>query len=170
MVFLFDLELKVPLFYVLSFALSLAFIRCHSLKCFVTSRHSFYHSLSLVVPRAVIHCTTCSHFLPLVVICCHSLNKSLSLVVTWCTTRLYFYERSQQAIIVSSKFWNKYLKSRSASDWKSYTKKRHTWVNILKESKKWYFSNINIKNVTDKKKFCKTVKLISQITLITLKI
>ena len=167
---MFDLELKVPLFYVLSFALSLAFIRCHSLKCFVTSRHSFYRSLSLVVPRAVIHCTTCSHFLPLVVICCHSLNKSLSLVVTWCTTRLYFYERSQQAIIVSSKFRNKYLKSRSASDWKSYTKKRHTWVNILKESKKWYFSNINIKNVTDKKKFCKTVKLISQITLITLKI
>ena len=118
---------KVTLFYVLSFALSLAVIRYYSLSFFITPRHSFYHSLSLVLLLVVSHCTTRSHFLSLVFIRCHSLNSLLSLAVTRYTTRLSFYKRSQQAIMVLSKFQNKFLKSRSArfKKIKEYTKKRN---------------------------------------------
>ena len=45
--------------------------RCHSLSLIVIRCHSLYHSLSLVVPLAVIRC------------------HSLSFVVTRCTTRCH---------------------------------------------------------------------------------
>ena len=73
-----------------SFVWSLAVIRCYSLLFFVTrchllpfivtccttGCHSFYPSLSFVVPLDVIRC------------------HSLSFNVTRCTTRLYFYKQS----------------------------------------------------------------------------
>ena len=82
------------LFYLLSFVLSLAVIRCNSLSFFITC----FHSLSLTVTR----CYSLYHLLyhslsfvvPLVVIRCHSLYHPLALVVTRCTTRLSCYKRS----------------------------------------------------------------------------
>ena len=99
---LFNLKLKVTLFYVLSFfsfVLSLTVILCHSLSFFVTRCHSF----SLAVIRCHLLYHSLSLFVPLVVICCHLLyhslsfvathHQSLSLVVTRCTTRLSFCKR-----------------------------------------------------------------------------
>ena len=43
-------------------------------------------------------------------------------------------------------------------------------VKIFKESENSYFSNLNIKNVIDNKKYRKRVKTVSQINLMTLKI
>ena len=82
--------------HLLSFVLSLAVIRCHSLSFFVTRCYllSLFvihcHSLSLAVIRnnlfsfVVTHCTTS----------CHPLYRSLSFVVICCLTVLSFHKRS----------------------------------------------------------------------------
>ena len=57
-----------------------------NIRC-TTRCHSFYHSLSLVVPLVVTRCTTRCRSLSFVV-------HSLSFTVTWYTTRLPFYKRS----------------------------------------------------------------------------
>ena len=61
--------------------------------------------------------------------------------------------------MVSSKLRNKYLKSRSIYDKKAYKSiQRNNSVSLLKKTKKAYYSNINLKNIVDNKKFWKTVK------------
>ena len=52
----------------------------------------------------------------------------------------------------------KYLKNRSNENWKIYTKQRNFCTNLLKKTKRRFFSKLKIKNVCDNKKFWKTIK------------
>ena len=63
----------------------------------------------------------------------------------------------RKAIMVRSKLKNKYNKNRT-ENWDSYKKQRNFCVNLLKKTKKDYFNDLNIKNITDNKAFWKTIK------------
>ena len=60
--------------------------------------------------------------------------------------------------MVRSKLRKKSLKSRSESDKKAYNKQRNKCVSLLRKTKKAYYSNLNVKDVVDNKKFWKTIK------------
>ena len=57
-----------------------------------------------------------------------------------------------------SKLRNKFLKTRNDTGKFSYNKQRNFWVSLIRKEKSKYFSNLNIKDVTDNKKFWKTIK------------
>ena len=65
----------------------------------------------------------------------------------------------RKAIMVRSKLKNKYNKNRTGKNWKSYKKQRNLCVSLLRKTKKDYFNDLNIKNITDSKAFWKTIKL-----------
>ena len=64
----------------------------------------------------------------------------------------------RKAIMVRSKLKNKYNKNRTGENWHSYKKQRNFCVNLLRKTKKDYLNDLNIKNITDKKAFWKTIK------------
>ena len=49
-------------------------------------------------------------------------------------------------------------KSRSLSDKNAHNKQRNTYASLLRKTQKQYYSNFNVKNVVDNKKFWKIVK------------
>ena len=49
-------------------------------------------------------------------------------------------------------------KARAKEDWNNYKKQRNFCVNLLRNTKKDYFQKLNIKDLTDNKKFWKTIK------------
>ena len=64
----------------------------------------------------------------------------------------------RKPIMVRSKLKNKYNKNRTEENWDSYKKQRNFCVNLLRKTKKDYFNDLNIKNITDNKAFWKTIK------------
>ena len=64
----------------------------------------------------------------------------------------------QRGVMVKSKLRKKFLKSRSESDKKAFNKQRNKCVSLLRKTKKAYYSNLNVKDVVDNKKFWKTIK------------
>ena len=60
--------------------------------------------------------------------------------------------------MVRSKLRKMFLKSRSKSDKKAYNKQRNKCVSLLRKTKKAYYSNLNVKDIADNKKFCKAVE------------
>ena len=52
---------------------------------------------------------------------------------------------------------NKFLKEKTEFSREAFNKQRNYCVKLIRESKIKYFSNLNIKNITDNKKFWKTV-------------
>ena len=64
----------------------------------------------------------------------------------------------RQGVIVRSKLRKQFLKSRSESDKRAYNKQRKKYVSLLRKTKKAYYSNLNVKDVVDNKKFWKTIK------------
>ena len=64
----------------------------------------------------------------------------------------------RKAIMVRSKLKNKYNKIRTEENWGSYQKQRNFCVNLLRKTKKYYFNDLDIKNITDNKAFWKTIK------------
>ena len=64
----------------------------------------------------------------------------------------------RKAIMVRSKLKNKYNINRTEENWDSYKKQRNFCVNLLRKTKKDYFNDLNIKNITDDKAFWKTIK------------
>ena len=62
----------------------------------------------------------------------------------------------RKAIMVRPKLKNKYNKNRTEENWDSYKKQRNFCVNLSK-TKKDYFNDLNIKNITDNKAFWKTI-------------
>ena len=64
----------------------------------------------------------------------------------------------RKAVMVRSKLKNKYNKNRTEENWDSYKKQRNFCVNLLRKTKKDYFNDLNIKNITDNKAFWKTIK------------
>ena len=53
---------------------------------------------------------------------------------------------------------NKFLKHRTGEDKRTYSKQLNYCVSLLRKTKKEYYSNLDERNVTDNRKFWKTVK------------
>ena len=63
-----------------------------------------------------------------------------------------------KAIIIQSRFRNKYLKEKSADSKIAFNKRRNYFVNTQRRARRNYFAKINISSLTDNKKCWKTVK------------
>ena len=57
-----------------------------------------------------------------------------------------------------SRLRNRFLKNRSEENRKLFCKQRNKCVSLLRKTKKDYFENLNEKNITDNKRFWKTIK------------
>ena len=57
-----------------------------------------------------------------------------------------------------SRLKNIYNKTRSPENWDNYKKQRNFCVDLLRKTKRSYFEQINIKNISDNKKFWNTIK------------
>ena len=62
-----------------------------------------------------------------------------------------------KAIMKRSKLRNKFLKSRNLSDRKNYTSQRTLFKKLLKNTKRTYFNNLDIRKAADNRTFWKTV-------------
>ena len=58
----------------------------------------------------------------------------------------------RKAIMTRSKLKRRYNFDRTTINFEKYKRQRNIYVNLLRKSKKQYFSNIGVKNVTDNKK------------------
>ena len=65
----------------------------------------------------------------------------------------------RKAIMTRSKLRNKYDKNRTPKNWIIFKKQRNKCVQILRNVKKEYLSNLNVKDVTDSRKFWSTIFL-----------
>ena len=74
----------------------------------------------------------------------------------------------RKALMKRSKLKNKFNKERNAKNWSNYKLQRNFCSNLLKESKTRHFNNLNVKDVTENRRFCKTIKPFLQIKLKTL--
>ena len=63
-----------------------------------------------------------------------------------------------KAIMKPSRLMNRFLRNRTDISREEYKKQRNLCVSHLKKAKKDHFANLDIKSVTDNKKFCQTVK------------
>ena len=63
-----------------------------------------------------------------------------------------------KAIMKRSRLRNKFLRDRADISREEYKKQRNLCVSLLKKAKKDHFANLDIKSVTDNKKFWQTVK------------
>ena len=64
----------------------------------------------------------------------------------------------RKAIMKRSKLRNKFNKERNIENWSEYKRQRNLCSNLLKESKKRHFNNLNVKDVTENKQFWRTKK------------
>ena len=64
----------------------------------------------------------------------------------------------RKAIMARSRLKNKFSKISSAKYWNSYKKQINFCLKLLRQTKEKYFSNINVKEVSDNKTFWKSVK------------
>ena len=58
-----------------------------------------------------------------------------------------------KAIIKRSKLKDKFNKERNAKNWSNYKQQRNYCSNLLEESKTHHFNNLNVKDVTENKRF-----------------
>ena len=63
-----------------------------------------------------------------------------------------------KALIHRTKFRNKYLRNKTDQNKRKYTKNQSYCVSLLRKSKREYYSNLDVMNITDNKMFWKTVK------------
>ena len=63
----------------------------------------------------------------------------------------------RKAIIVRSRLRNIFLKEKSLESKKAYIKQRNICVSMIEEVKKEHFQKINLSEITDIRKFWKTV-------------
>ena len=64
----------------------------------------------------------------------------------------------RKAIMKRSKLQNTFNKKRSSENWRSYKRQCNICSNILKSTKKTFFETLNPNEITDNRKFWKTVK------------
>ena len=64
----------------------------------------------------------------------------------------------RKASMRRSRLNNIYNKTRSPENWDNYKKQRNFCVDLLRKTKRSYFEQINIKNISDNKKFWNTIK------------
>ena len=64
----------------------------------------------------------------------------------------------RRAIMTRSRLRNMYCKYRTVENLKAFKKQRNKCVKILRQAKKDYYKNLDIKNLTDNRKFWRSVK------------
>ena len=64
----------------------------------------------------------------------------------------------RKAIMTRCRLKKIYNKKRSCDNWDKYKKQRNFCVKLLRKTKQDHFNNIDIKSVSDTKKFWKTIK------------
>ena len=64
----------------------------------------------------------------------------------------------RKAIIHRSKLKNIYNKKRTDVNWANYQKQWNFYVTLLRRTKKKYFQNLNVKDLSDNKKFWKIIE------------
>ena len=64
----------------------------------------------------------------------------------------------RKAIMKRSKLRSAFNKKKSSENWQNYKRQSNIYSNILKSTKKTFFETLNINEVTDNRKFWKTVK------------
>ena len=62
-----------------------------------------------------------------------------------------------KATMKRSKLRNRFNKERNAKNYSDYKRQQNYCSNLLKESKTRHFNNLNLKDVTENKRFWKTV-------------
>ena len=63
-----------------------------------------------------------------------------------------------KALMLRTKLRNKFLKQKTTESRSAYNKQRNVCVSILRKAEKSYFENLDIKNLSDNRKFWGTVK------------
>ena len=63
-----------------------------------------------------------------------------------------------KVIMHRSRLKNNFNKQSSNENWDGYKKQRNFCVKLLRQTKEKYSSDINVKSISDNKKFCKTIK------------
>ena len=64
----------------------------------------------------------------------------------------------REAIMHRSKLKNIYNKCRTEDNWSNYKKQRNFCVDLLRKTKTEYFQKLNVKDLSDNRKFWKTIK------------
>ena len=70
----------------------------------------------------------------------------------------FINRKINKEIMKRSRLRNKFFKTKNETDRNNYNKQRNFCLSLIRKEKKNYFSNINVRNITDNKKFWKTVK------------
>ena len=68
-------------------------------------------------------------------------------------------KQMRKAIIRRSRLKNIYNQARSPENWDNYKKQHSFCVDLLQKTKRSYFEQINIKDISDHKNFWNTIKL-----------
>ena len=71
---------------------------------------------------------------------------------------VFMSKKLRKEIMKRPKLKNNFNKNRNHENWCKYKTQRNYCVNLLRKSKKQYFSNINVSDATDNKSFWKPVK------------
>ena len=64
----------------------------------------------------------------------------------------------RKAIMTQMCLLNKYRKDNSAGNLFAYKRQRNLCVKLLKKSKKVFYNNLNVKRITNNRKFWQTIK------------
>ena len=70
----------------------------------------------------------------------------------------FITEEVRKAIMTRSRLCNKFLKTESQECKQAYNKQGNLCVTMVRKAKKNYFNNLNVRNITDNKRFWKTMK------------
>ena len=70
----------------------------------------------------------------------------------------FMTKQVRKAIMRRSRLKNICNKTRSPENWDNYKKQRNFCVDLLRKTKRSYFEQINIKDISDNKKFWNTIK------------
>ena len=70
----------------------------------------------------------------------------------------FITEEVRKAIMTRLRLRNKFLKTESQECKQAYNKQRNLCVTMVQKVEKNYFSNLNVRNITDNKRFWKTMK------------
>ena len=67
----------------------------------------------------------------------------------------FMTKQLSKKIMKRSRFRKNFLRNRTEENKIHYNRHRNYCVSLLRKSKRGYYENLNIKNVTDNKPFCK---------------
>ena len=70
----------------------------------------------------------------------------------------FITKQGWKAIMTRSRLPNEFLKIKSQEYKQVYNKQRNLCVTMIRKTKKYYFNDPNVRNITDNKQFWKTVK------------